>query len=109
MKQIESVTKEGIQYIDDEGNNQFLDLNSCNKNWIKSCDPNNIHSADTKCVGWHDAYGNPPYILFCTVLDASLSGTKFEFVQSSERQALESYWSLLYLLRKVGWLTADLS
>jgi hypothetical protein len=106
-KQIKNVTREGIDYIDDEGTFQHLDFQSCYDNWYmlqsSRTDPyyderSRQIAKEWKCVGHRDRYASPPYIEFFTN-----PLIRFEF-NSPE----EGFHELRRKVEKAGWRISDL-
>ena len=107
MKQVQSVTRERLKYIDDNGVTQFIDLRRCSQNWIEYHRQYNENvDEDNAYVAWRNICANPPYILFFT--DPK---TKFEFKPdpTSDCEAEDGFYLLQRQLRRVGWLTMDLA
>lgn len=106
-KQIKSVNQVAIEYLDEQGETQFINLQSCYENWLgmqqSRIDPyyderSKQIAEEWKCVGQRDRFANPPYIEFFTT-----PITRFEF-KSPE----EGFHELRRKLEKVGWRTSDL-
>ncbi len=107
MKEIHSITKEGIEYTDEGGNPQYIDFETCYNNWLEResqrQDPYYDDRArkiaqEWRCVGQRDRYANPPYIeLFTEPV------TRFEF-KSPEG----GFHDLRLRIEKAGWRTSDL-
>ncbi|MBL8134104.1 MAG: hypothetical protein JNL42_19745 [Anaerolineae bacterium] len=106
-KQIEQVTHEGIEYIDEEGKLQRLDFQSCYENWYAlqtgRTDPyfderSRQIAVEWKCVGQRNRFADPPYIEFFTN-----PITRFEF------NSPEGFHELRRKVEKAGWRTSDLS
>ena len=106
--EIRSVTTEGVEFVDELGNTQFIDFSMCYQNYLKreiraqipyvtegQKRPNTI----LKYVGQRDVCGNPPYIeLFTDPL------TRFEFNSSDQ-----GFYEFEQRIRRAGWKTLDLS
>ena len=107
-KAIKSVTKEGIEYVDELGNLQFIDFEVCYQNFLEHKNEQQIPymteelkrtNTVWKCVGQRNICGNPPYIeLFTDPL------TRFEFDSPDQ-----GFYELDYRIRKTGWKTFDLT
>lgn len=112
MKAIKSVTKEELQYVDDNGDIHSIDLIVCNQNWIASQHESSgeVDEMDKTYVGWRDVCRKPPCVIFSTGKDPNHQNTKLEFDYSSECNVTDQrFWALLDQLKKVGWRTVDLS
>jgi hypothetical protein len=117
-KQIKHITPEGITYLDDEGNEQFIDFTECYANYVKKkTSPehwewmkqhNNWTDADWehylkrienwKEVAVRNIIGNPAYIKFH-------SNPQIYFAFATEQEFVDMYISI----GRVGWRTFDLS
>lgn len=74
-KEITSVTAEGINYIDEEGNSQFIDFETCHQNYVtrmgkirgsKFTDEDKAFWQRAKYVGVRYALSDPPALEFYT-------------------------------------------
>jgi hypothetical protein len=119
-KQIQEVTAEGIRYVDDSGNEQFIDFEACYQNYVRRRTSaehwegfkqlNHLTDADWddhvewvkshKLVGARNILGcgGSPFLEFYTE-----PPTRFEFT------VLDEFHRVCYLMRKVGWHTNDLT
>jgi hypothetical protein len=109
VKQLKSVSGEGIHYIDEDGNLQFIDFKVCNQNWMKhqGVAPDGGDEWDRKCVGWRDYSLTPPCIYFCTE-----PGTRFEFnpdYSQGHRDVEYGFYELMRLVRRARWWVVDMS
>lgn len=109
MKQVLTVTIDGLEYIDEDGKHQYIDFRVCNKSWIQNhvSDRDEISSFDRKCVGWRKVDAEPPYIEFFTE-----PPTRFEFSideHDGKRDADINFYELRAQLSKARWTTIDLS
>jgi hypothetical protein len=107
-KQIRNVTHEGIDYLDEQGNPQWVDFQHCYDNWFHhqslrtdpDYDERNKEIARTwKCVGQRNICGTPPYIEFFTD-----PVTRFEFNSPDK-----GFHELRYRVHKTGWRTSDMT
>ncbi len=105
MKQITDVTPDGAHYIDDEGNEQFIDFATCQQNNIDSIaesmgsrftNERRAFYQQAKYVGRRYALSDPPALYFYTV-----PFTVFEF---STRNELSE---VLVAIKQAGWRTND--
>jgi hypothetical protein len=106
-----NVTQEGIQYIDENGNRQIIDFETCRKNWVEYVNNSedfavsNLSISETSCVAWRDITHKPPYIEFFTE-----PRIRFEFKFSlwclSPKQA---FIRVQMKIVESGWTTYDLS
>jgi hypothetical protein len=105
MKEITNITSEGIYYIDEEGNAQFIDFAICHQNYVMSIQKS-MGSRFTekdkefyktwKSVGVRHPFGTPPTIWFY-----SDPPVKFEF------HTQETCLGILGRIKKAGWRTTD--
>lgn len=65
MKQIKSVSSEGIHYVDEDGTLQFIDFSVCNQNWLEhqGIAPDCADEWDIKCVGVARLFAYPAVYL----------------------------------------------
>lgn len=105
MKEITKITQDGIDYIDDEGNQQFIDFEVCFQNNLKekekstgSRNPEERRKLyqRMKYVGVRYTFGEPPSIVFYTV-----PPTEFKF------PTLDELYEVAYGIKKMGWKTND--
>jgi hypothetical protein len=101
MKEITSITPNGIHYADEAGNPQFLDFETCYQNFLRAeqkrigarfTDEVRAVYEKNKNVGIRFDNGNPPSIAFYTV-----PPTTFKF------PTLDSIWDVVYRVKKAGW------
>ena len=114
MKIIKNITAEGIAYVDDLGNDCFVDFKECNRNWIQyrirteklhANEFENLKQID-KCVGQRDICADPKFIEFFT----SPKFTRFNFEKSAEYQnPEENFTKTQERILTAGWTTLDLS
>ena len=119
---IQEVTAQGLTYLDDRGEEQFIDFAACFQRWLgRSITPEVLknvkewnHMTDAQVqefigdmnnetvVGGRDIYGYSetklPSIQFYTE-----PPTNFEFPD------VQDFYRINYLVRKVGWRTQDLA
>jgi hypothetical protein len=104
------VTRELIEYIDTTGQERFVDLEECARNWgrwhderrqeflpLAGASPPSIAPWNARCVGRRGALGNPPWAEFMNERK-----TRFEF-----RTYQDLYGELLRPLKQAGWHTFD--
>ena len=105
MKEIVEVTLNGINYLDEEGNQKFIDFESCHQNNLmdikKRLDSQYIDEKKefwekAKYVGVRFALSDPPAIEFYTV-------PRIHFVFSTR----VSLYEVLVAIKKAGWRTND--
>jgi hypothetical protein len=105
MKEITNITPNGIHYIDDEGNPQFLDFETCYQNFLMDeqkrmgspyIEERKEFYKKRKTVGTRYIFGSPPSIEFYTV-----PPTIFEFPTP------ENLGEVDYMIKKAGWRTRD--
>lgn len=105
MKEITSITSDGISYSDDEGNLQYIDFKSCHQNFL--IDEEKTWGSDytedrkefyqaSKYVGIRLTFRVPPAIEFYTV-----PRTNLEF------PTRERLYEVAYKIKKAGWRTRD--
>ncbi|MBZ0289270.1 MAG: hypothetical protein K8I30_16745 [Anaerolineae bacterium] len=115
---IKDITSEGITYLDDDGNEQFIDFAACFANYMQKvtspeyCERmkqlNNWSQEDWeaylqrmrnwKRVGQRDFGAKPPYVEFLT--DPVI---RFEF------ETMDEFYQVSGRVRKVRWNTMDLA
>ncbi len=73
-----NINEEGITYIGNNQDEQFIDFKECRKNWVEHVNSSrqyttwdgelikNITEADTNCVGMRDWFSAKPYYEFFT-------------------------------------------
>ena len=114
MKIIKNITTEGLLYIDETGQEGFVDFKHCNDNWIqyrkRTEQLNDISVDDLKkhdiCVGQRDTCAQPCFIDFFT----HPKFTRFEFKEISSSEELGySFNRLQQAIIAAGWNTLDLS
>lgn len=106
MMQIRSVTNKGVEYVDEDGNDQLIDFETCYWNFLNTQhinqedNPEQVKDINRKWkrVGQRDFSGNPPYIEFFTH-----PVTRFEF------ESIDEFHQLRYQVEKAGWRTIDLT
>ncbi|MCA0455546.1 MAG: hypothetical protein LCI00_16345 [Chloroflexi bacterium] len=102
MKAITDITSQGIHYIDDENNPQFIDFEICYQKFLTdmgkdiNTDDDSEFYKKWKSVGVRYAFGNPPSIVFFTVPSVEL---KFPIK--------DNYWEVLAGIKKAGYRTTD--
>jgi spore coat polysaccharide biosynthesis predicted glycosyltransferase SpsG len=105
MNEITNITPDGIAYIDEEGNQQFIDFDSCHRNNLKDIEKSlgSIYADEekefwesAKYVGVRYALSDPPAVVFYTI-----PPIKFEF------PTRESLSEVLVKVKKAGWRTND--
>ena len=105
MKEITTITPNGIHYIDEEGNPQFLDFETCYQNFLMDMRKRmgvqymgeHIEFYKThKSVGFRHAFRKPLLLWFYTV-----PPTEFEFPTE------ESFWEIVSWIKKAGYRTTD--
>lgn len=105
MEEITSITSDGITYIDDEGNQQFIDFESCHQNYVMDTEKRRgLISPEEqkelyekhKNVGIRLTFRVPPAIEFYT-----LPRTHLEF------PTRERLYEVAYKIEKAGWRIRD--
>lgn len=105
MKEIINITPDGVHYVDDDGNPQFIDFATCQQNNIEDMkksmgsrwtDDEEAFWQSAKYVGVRYAFHDPQIIGFYTK-----PFIQFEFPTS------ESYVKALSDIKKAGWRTND--
>jgi hypothetical protein len=107
---ISSVSRQRIEYVDEAGQERFVDLEQCARNWVRY---RNDHEQDfcllpgasaesaakwnSRCVGQRDALDDPPWVEFMNERH-----TRFQFASYQAVYAL-----LLDALDEAGWRTFD--
>jgi hypothetical protein len=107
---INSVTAERVEYRDEAGQDRFLDLRQCARNWgghreqngrdfilLPGVSTNSADAWNLRCVGMRGILDDPPWVEFINE-----RRTRFEF--PSEETA---YADLLGPLQEAGWHTFD--
>ncbi len=80
-ERILNISHKGLEYIDDEGNQNSIDFAVCRRNWVRYVNESgefgtaNLSENDSLCVAWRDISHRPPYIEFFTE-----PRTRFEFI-----------------------------
>jgi hypothetical protein len=108
---IVGVSRERIGYIDSAGDERFIDLDDCARNWVRwregssrfrplpGSTPEGIAVWNSRCVGQRDASDSPPWPQFMNE-----RCTRFVFTTD---KAL--YKELSDPLKRAGWHTFDTS
>lgn len=114
MKIIKSITTEGIVYINETGEDCFVNFKKCNESWINYRiktenlnieEINNLKKHD-KCVGQRNICSDIKFIEFFTYPKF----TRFTFQESKEYKNAEIFFSSLKNnITLAGWTTIDLS
>lgn len=113
MNIIKDITLEGINYIDSNGVEGFIDFKQCNENWIQyrkrkeNLSDENVNEIRKKdrCIGQRDACASTPFIELFTK-----PFTRFEFVKSDEYpDPIEAFKKLKESIMNAGWTTLDFS
>jgi hypothetical protein len=111
-KRLKAITREGIQFMNDKGQLQYIDFQTCRKNWVayvnESDDFETTHlsEAETTCVGVRNVLAKPIYIEFFT----DNLHIKFEFHQVFlGDSALKQYHYLKNQVVASGWSLLDLT
>jgi hypothetical protein len=102
MKVIQNVSAEGITYLDENGQSEFIDLNECFENYVQESKsfgspPTEEELRAWRIVGQRDF--NESYIEF--FMNPII---RFEFPSRHE-----GFDELIYRLRKLKWYTRDLT
>ena len=113
MNTVRNITNEGINYIDSNGYEGFIDFKQCNENWIQFIKRkenlrvdrlNEIRKFD-KYIGQRDSCENPPFIELFTK-----PFIRFEFIKSNEYpEPIDAFKKLKEDIIKAGWKTLDIS
>lgn len=76
---IQRLTREGLEYVDDDGATRFIDFSICHTNFMKEVPLSGTEGP--RCVGFRDFAAKPPSI-------SSLTDppTRFEFPQPGSRR-----------------------
>lgn len=105
MKQITQITLEGVHYLDEDGNSQFIEFAICQQNNIENIknsmgsrwtEEREAFHLEAKYVGVRFALSDPPALEFYTA-----PRIYFEF------PTRESLSKVLYDIKKAGWRTND--
>ncbi len=105
MKEITDITPDGITYVDEEGNQQFIDFETCHQNKVMEVkhykgsrwtDKDEEIWQSMKYVGKRFALSDPPALEFYTI-----PRIHFEF------STIESLTEILVGIRNAGWRTND--
>ena len=104
------VTPLQVEYVDEAGEEHFIDLQECAQNWIRHFDENrarvvavpgvsseSIAQWNARCIGSRGALSDPPWVVLM-----SEPSTRFEF-----KNYFEVHELLLVPLMEVGWHTFD--
>jgi hypothetical protein len=114
MKKIKNITPNGITYINELGEDNFIDFKKCNENWIqyrKRTENLNDETVEQikksdRYVGQRNICSDHKFIEFFTYPKF----TRFEFQETAERQDSEKLFSnLKNSITLAGWTTLDLS
>lgn len=114
MKNLKDITSEGIAYINEAGEDCFVDFKKCNEGWIeyrikteKLADDviKEVKKRD-KCVGQRNSCSDPRFIEFFTYPKF----TRFAFKESEQCPNPEkSFSEFKNKIILAGWVTLDLS
>lgn len=105
LKEITKITTDGIHYVDEAGNQQFIDFETCYQNNLMEIqkregsnytDEEKEFWQEMKYVGVRFALTDPPAVWFYTV-----PLTKFEF------STIDALSEVLVGVKKAGWRTRD--
>jgi len=105
MKEITNITSDGINYVDEEGNQQFIDFESCSQNYVMRMekirgssftDEDRAFWQRGKFVGLRVTFRQPPALELYTE-----PRIYFEFPTSDD------VWKVASMIKKVGWKTND--
>ncbi len=105
MKEITNIIHKGVHYVDDDGNPQFIDFETCQQNnvlakkaWRETVwtDDDEVFWQKTKYVGLRVTFREPPAIEFYTK-----PRTFFEF------QTRDDLWEIVSKIKEVGWRIND--
>ena len=105
---ITCVTRQRLEYINEAGQECFVDLEECARNWAQSCPeededdfvqlPSEDSAAARRYVGGRGLLEDPPWIEF-----ANKRRTRFEF------ESLNEGYGLIIPLKSVRLLTLDMN
>ena len=98
---IKCVTPQRVEYLDEAGQECFVDLDECARNWVQSLteeDEDDGAMRNRRYVGERGLLADPPWIEF-----ANERRTRFEF------GSLNDGYGLIIPLKKVRCLTIDCS
>lgn len=104
---IKCVTRQRVEYFDEAGQECFVDLDECARDWVEKCGDNFVEwtSEDSdavrpkrRYVGERGLLYDPPWIEF-----ANKRRTRFEF------ESLNEGYGLIIPLKRVRCLTLDCS
>lgn len=104
---VTSVSQRRVEYLDEAGQERFIDLEQCARNWVRYYHEHEqdfvwVDSAESaatwnsRCVGQRGALDDPPWVEFMNE-----RRTRFEFA------SCEAISALLGPLSKAGWHTFD--
>ena len=105
MKQITNITPEGVHYLDEDGNLQFIDFVTCQQNNIENMKESmgarwtkeeEIFYQKAKFVGLRVTFRQPPALEFYTE-----PRIYFEF------PTRDDVWEIVSMIKKAGWRTND--
>ncbi len=105
MKKVESIFDEGLEYIDDSGNKQWIDFNACYNEYLRQREAlGELYTAERReidkkwrRIGNRDLSASPPFIEFFTQ-----PVTRFNFDSDDE------FHKVRFQIKKAGWRTFDL-
>lgn len=109
--QIKSINKNSLQYIDGNGDLQFIDFEECRKNWVEYVNKsedfsvNNLSVNETKCIGLRNMINKPPYIEFFTDHKVKIEFKFSTFCLLPHK----AFTELQAKITEIGWNTYDLS
>ena len=105
MKEITHITPDGVHYVDDAGNPQFIDFATCSQNYVMSMaksrgssftDEDRAFWQRGKFVARRHTWSEPPNIVFYTE-----PPIYFEF------PTRDDVWKVASQIKRAGWRTND--
>lgn len=104
MKEITGISSEGIIYIDENDNEQFIDFAICSKNYVMNWadsvgfednEAQEEFSKRHKYVGFRVTFTSPAIVFYTN------PRIRFEF------PTVEKFYEVAYAIKKAGWRTND--
>jgi hypothetical protein len=122
---VAEINKDGLIYIDGNGDHRFVGFIDCRRNWVKHVNESgnfvtwdgepfkNISENDTNCVGQRDWFSDKPYIELFTepVIRFEITPKRrlWEvFNKHWKRRFYKDFLSLQMKINECGWSTFDL-
>jgi hypothetical protein len=125
ISSILDINKDGLVYLDENGDKQHIDFYMCRSNWVKHVNESkkyitwdgepvrNISEEVSNCVGQPDWFFEKPYYEFFTNPIIKFEITpKRRFWDVFNKHWIQRYYSCFYSIQKkindAGWSTFDL-